>query len=312
MAGQQQGISLAQAAQGGLIDDIDVTILDARFAQWDYNGNIDHAVLALGIQYQDGEGKTYDQYYSAGELTYFVPSEDGSRAVPVGDKSMLADTCNAWKFIASLIEAGFPVPLLEAGDITCLTNMKVHVKQYAQPVRQGLIRGGKNADRPQTVLLVDAILEMPAGAGGVKKGIGKPTAGKPVTARPTTASPAKPGLGAGKTPPPTTRTTTSPSKVNGAAAAAPAPDAPANDAGDELTMIARQIVEEIVGASGQLAKKDLNTLVFRKATELVGSGALDAKSKTKVTQICYQDAFLHGLATEGVIVYDGATLGVPE
>lgn len=314
MAGQQQGISLAAAAQGGLIDDIDVTILDARFAQWNYNGGIDHDILALGVQYQDGEGKTYDQYYSAGELIYFVPSEDGSRAIPVADKTMISDSCNAWKFISSLIEAGFPVPLLEAGDITCLTNMQVHVKRYAQPKRQGLIRGGKDPAKEDTVLLVDAILQLPPAAGGKKPGlakpaVGKPAVGKPVTTRPiptsrmgagTPASPAgKRGLGA---------TATSPSKVNGADTQA----ASDTGAGDELNLIARQIVEEIVGASGQLAKKELNTLVFRKATELVTSGVLDAKSKTKVTQICYQDSFLHGLAGEGVIVYDGATLAVPE
>src|SRR5258708_928208 len=156
---QKQGASLAQFATRTLIDDIDVEIADAAFVSWDYNGNIDHEVLALGIQYTDDNGKQYDQYYSAGELTFFVPSDDGGMAVPVADKQMLSDSTNAAKFLLSLLECGFPEEILAAGNVKALVGMKLHVKQQAQPVRQGLIRGGKNADRPPHVLLCSAIID---------------------------------------------------------------------------------------------------------------------------------------------------------
>lgn len=318
---QQQGISLAQASQGGLIDDIDVEIMDAVFCEYDYAGSIDHNILALGLSLRDGEGKTYDQYYSAGELTYFVPSDDGAMAVPVADKQLLTDTCNAWKFLMSLIECGFPVAALETGNIKNLIGMQVHVKQFGQPKRQGLIRGGKNPDREPTVLLVTEILAMPGqvqAPAQPPKRAGLAGAGKPVGARPTlgAAQPAKPGLGArpaataGK---PSAPARTSPSKpklgarpVNGQAGAS----APAQAGGsDEDKLLATMIVDQILTSSGgSITKKELSTAAFKVAGEMVASQALEAKSKTRIVQLVFQDAFLHELASNGQVLYDGATL----
>lgn len=318
-AQQQQGIALNQASQGGIIDDIDAAILDAAFCEYDYQGTIDHNILALGIQFQDDSGKTYDQYYSAGELTYFVPSDDGGMAVPVADKNMLTDTCNAWKFLASLIECGGEpmMELLGRGNVKELVGMKVHVKQQAQPKRQGLIRGGKNPDREPNVLLVSAILSWPgapvqAGAGakktGVGTGVGTAGAGKPVTGRsvnkPGLASKPGPGLGAKNAAAPAPAPATS--KPNGQAG----PSTPA--AGDEDKGIAAEILTAILlEAGGSVTKKDLARLAFRKAGEAVHGGQLDAKAKTKIVQLIFQDAFLHELAASAVIAFDGATVSLP-
>jgi hypothetical protein len=284
----QKGASLVQFQQGGLIDDIDVEIVDAAFTEWDYNGAVDHPVLALGIQYKDGNDKTYDQYYSAGELTYFVPSEDGSMAIPVGDRQLLNDNTNAAKFLASLIEANFPVELLESGNVKAMIGTRCHVNQVAQPKRQGLIRGGKNADREARVLLVSAILSLPGETAPKNKTM---TANKGGIAKPAMAQTGKPGLGGGAKP-------QAAQPVNGQASDA-----------DELKLIAAQVVSEVLAANGPLAKKDLNTQVFRAATAKVQAGELDAKMKTKLTQMCFQDSFLHELVSEGQITYDGATIG---
>lgn len=309
---QQQGISLAQAAQGGIIDDIDVEIIDAAFCQYDYQGNLDHEILALAIQYQDEAGKTYDQYYSAGELIYFVPSDDGSMAVPVADKQMLADSSNAWKFLASLIEVGFPVEMLESGNVKKFVGMKVHVKQHAQPKRQGLIRGGKNADREPTVLLVTSILSMP-GETPAKKPAGKPAAqtaarpglgakaGQPVGARPAPAAPAKPGLGA-KT------AAKGPVKPNGQAG----PSTPAGASEDDKLIATDMLNGILIEAGGSITKKDLSKLAFQAAGALVEAGAIEAKAKMKYVQLVFQDAFLHELAQSQLIVFDGANVSLPE
>ena len=80
---------------------------------------------------------------------------------------------------------------------------------------------------------------------------------------------------------------------------------------DGLDILATQIVQEIVQERGTLAKKDLNTAVFGKATERVKAKQLDPKQKNSLIQLAYQDSFLHQLATEGVIEYDGATVSAP-
>src|SRR6266568_262773 len=311
-APQKQYVPLNQAAQGGMIDDIDVLIADAAFVQWDYNGNIDHEVLALGIQFQDDNGKTYDQYYSAGDLIYFVPSDDGAGIVPVADKQLLNDNTNAMKFLMSLLEVGFPEETLASGNVKELVGTRIHVKQHAQPTRQGLIRGGKNADRAPTVLLASALLALPGQTAPAKaaKPVGGKVpgaqAGKPA-GRPTQAAQPKAGLGAKSAPTPRT-TTSAPSaravagKANGAAGAAtPAPD-------DDLMSVALDILTGIlVGTEGgSVAKKELSKLAFQAAGEKVTAGELDAKAKTKVVQLIFQDANLHAWAEQGAIQYDGA------
>jgi len=292
-APQQQGILLTQAASASLINDIDVTITNALFCAWDYNGNIDHEILALGVTFEDENGVTHDQYYSAGELTYFVPSTDGTMLVPVADKQMLNDNCNCWKFINSLLECGFPAETL-GNNISSIVGMKVHVLQQAQPKRTGLIRGGKNPDREPTVLLVSQILEMPGQATQTaKKPAAKPAPGKAPTGKPATvaAKPAnKPAVAAKPGAP----------KPNGAAGPS------TTSAGDDEKAVAVEILTGILAESGgTIAKKALAGAAFKAAGAKVTEGVIDAKTKNKIVQLLFQDSFLHELAGEGQITYDG-------
>jgi hypothetical protein len=308
---QQQGIALNVASQGGLLDDADVEILDAAFCEYDYGGAIDHNVFALGIQMRDTAGKTYDQYYSAGELVYFVPSADGSMAVPVGDKQQLSDTCNAWKFLLSIMECRDEMnAILGAGNVKALIGLKCHVKQYAQPKRQGLIRGGKNPDREPTVLLVSAILALPgekqAAAPARSKGLGAQT-GRPTPA----AAPSAQAAAGKRTTSPTglaKSVPTSPSKPNGQAGAS------AVAADDQDKAIAAEILFAILAesASGSVTKKDLARLAFQHAGAKVAANAIDAKAKGRIVPLIFQDSFLHELAAQGAIgEYDGQTVSLP-
>jgi hypothetical protein len=303
MAGQQQGISLAKFATGGMVDDVDLTIQDAMFTQYDYDGKVDHEVLALGVQFVDDNGKEINQYYSAGELTFFVPSDDGSMAIPVADKQMLSDSCNAARLIMSLLEVGVPEDFLATGNVKSWVGMKLHMKQIAQPKRQGLIRGGAEGDKEKTVLLATQLIHMPG------EGDSAPAPKKAPVGKSTTTTTAKvPGTQAGK---PAlggkTAAATSKVKPNGSAGAS----TPA--ASDELSDTALEMLTEIlVENDGVVVKKDLSKLAFQKAGERVQAKTLDAKDKTKVVQLIFQDAKLHEWAGNGAIQYDGSQVSMPE
>lgn len=341
-APQKQYVRLDQAAQGGLIDDIDVTILDAAWMQLGpqpvlegleaYQGRLDHDILILGIQFQGESGKTFIQPYSAGELTFFVPDDSGEGLIPVADKQMINDSTNAWKFISSLFECGFPPDRLTAGNIKAIVGTKVHVKQVVQPKRTFLIRGGQQqSDRDPTTLLVSAILSLPGEEQAMQAQLAqapkapaprKPraaadpaqtpatvpgaTAGKPALGRPT-AIPAKATgtLGA----PATSRAAASvpTGKVNGGAGA-PVPV----DASDDDKVLATDILNEILAAhGGSIAKKELAQEAFQAAQARVDAGHIELKRKMPIVQLIFRDPFLHELAKNGLVLYDGATVSYP-
>ena len=64
------------------------------------------------------------------------------------------------KFFTSLVEAGYPKESLAAGNVKVLIGLKCHINQVVQE-RKGLVRTGKNADRPTTALLVTKIHSLP-------------------------------------------------------------------------------------------------------------------------------------------------------
>lgn len=290
-------VSFLQFAQGGLIDDIDVTFADCQFCEYDYNGT-QAATLALAVQMVDAEGKEYDQFYSAGDLKYFVPSDDGAYPVPVGDKVMLNDSTNVSKFFVSLLQAGLPEEILASGDVHKLIGLKCHVNRVAQPKRSGLLRGGDDT-KEKTVLLVTAIHELPGEAGKTAgKTAAKPAAGKAAAAG--NAAP-KPGTPVGK-------------KPNGAAATTTAAPAQAALTGsdDETAEAAAGIITEILAEAdgNSLAKKDMISKAFASMNEKVKAGDMDSKAKTKVTQLVAKDSFLATLVEAGTITYDGATVSL--
>lgn len=165
---------------GGLIDDVDVEIVRARFVSYDYDGKADKSALCLFALLKDAEGTEHAQYYSAGDLAYFVPSEDpknedlnGISVVQVGEKTSLNGGTNAALFLNSLVQAGFPEDKLDSGDIRELEGLVAHVNRVPQPKRSGLpARQGANADRQPMVLLVTSIKTLPGeqAAKGKSKG----------------------------------------------------------------------------------------------------------------------------------------------
>lgn len=127
---------------GGLYDDFDGTILDLAFVEFDYGGSIEDPVIALAVEIFNDEADPEDskpddkgnaknpfvQHYSAGDLAHFVPSADGSEAVPVGSKTGLSKNCKAYKFIMAAIEAGFDKSQI-SNKCTVFKGAKFHFKR---------------------------------------------------------------------------------------------------------------------------------------------------------------------------------------
>lgn len=188
---QRISMSVGSFTQGGLIDDIDVEITDAITCEYDYNGAAPLGP-ALAVEFTDHNGTASIQYYSAGKAEDFSPDDAGEGFLSVSGKTGVNNSTNLGKFLASMVEAGFPDDMLAEGNLKVIVGTKCHVNQVVQE-RKGLIRTGKNADRPSTALLVSKIHSLPgakATAGvGVKAKAG--VAARPVTAAATTAKAGK-------------------------------------------------------------------------------------------------------------------------
>lgn len=243
------------AAGGGLVDDIIATITHSRFETYDYNGTVQNPVLALHITLEDEDGNTHEQYYAAGDLKYFVPSKDGARAEPVGQKTALSASSNAFLFISSVVDSGFDPEKL-SDDVSVFEGLRAHFIRVAQPKRDGLPNTGQQGGREKTILIMDR-LEEAAPAKGAKGG-------------------AKAGAKAGAAKPATKAT-------NAKAAAAPA--AADGDDDDALVDIVQTLILE---NDGKLEKKKIAAAVFKAAKE----AGNDAKVSAAMSKQAFEDAFL--------------------
>lgn len=282
--------------EGGLIDDVDVEFKEVQWCAYDYQGSVAQPVLALGIKMstpdpdKPGAMKEFDQYYSAGDLEKFQPTQDGFGLEAVGDKAALNNNTNVAKFFASLLTASNNElgPVLDSGSLQGLVGLKCHVARVAQPKRSGIVRTGKNADREASILLVNRIIAYPGQAGQLGGAATKPAA-KVGMAKPAAAAPAK--IGGAK---PTAAAPAATTAVQGAAGS--------NGSADLDSLALEVLMELLATAGGSMAKKDLPAAAFK-------SEALKANPtmKTKVVPRIIAEDFLASAAASG-IAYDGATV----
>lgn len=251
-------------ASGGLMDDFDGTITKVRLVPWDYNGNIDHDVLAAAVTIQPDEGDEFTQHYSAGDLESFMPSMDGKEpisgddddregiyALQVGKKEQLNNNSNWAQFLKAAIDAGFDTSRMTA-EVTFLEGVYGHFNRIPQKKRSGIVvtprPGQKEAkqDRPQEILVITEIKEAPKAA-KVTNGSGK-------------AAPAK-------------------------TSAKPAGKA-AKDDGDDLDdRLAAVIVEAIEAADGVLLKTKLAGIAMK-----AFQGPEKAKAVKRATDVAFLES----------------------
>lgn len=269
------GISLAPSTfsqGGGLIDDVDVEVVDAQFVMFDYNGKVAVAVPALGLELKElgDEGKVHQQYFSCGDAAYFAPSDDGNSLIPTGDRTSINTTSKAGMFLISLVNAGVPETLLASGNIKDIVGMKFHVNQIAAPKRPGL----QNQKEGATDLIVTKLISLP----GEK-------------------APARTGLGA-KTPP----ANMAAPKPNGAAAAATQ-----GTGGTVDEALASATVEAIIGV---LAENDGTVLLKDVSAKLFKAVDKGNPLRASITKLAFDKEWLKSVSGEAGFNFDGTTLSM--
>lgn len=268
------GVSLkpSDAVAGGImLDDVDVLIKRCRFRLWDYNGTIPTPVLGLSVTFEDeNDGSESEQVYSAGDTKFFVPSEDGSEATPVGTHTNLQDSTNAMAFLVSMVNAGFPEDKI-ADKVSIFEGSRVHVKQQPQPKRKGLVGAKEN----KNILLVSKINSYPWDKAAAKPKAA-PAMGKTAGA---------PAMG-----------TAGPAPVQTAQAAAPA----ATGGNGEATDLQTRATEMMIGILSAKGGTILKTQIAQEAFKILAADP----QRNQLVQLVYSDAFLKA----GPWQFDGQTV----
>ena len=184
MAEQIKGASLNPDTfvAGGLPDDIDIIFKTLRYVDdFDYNGAISNAILAVKLDYVTRDGEEGTQHYSAGDLKRLIPSTDGKRAVPVAgrDSAVIIQSSNLAQLVSSLVNAGYPKDKI-TDDVSQFEGTGVHVRRVAQAKKAGLKQ--EEGKKEQQVMIVSEILWLPGetpkftvGSGGKhSKAVGAP------------------------------------------------------------------------------------------------------------------------------------------
>ncbi len=167
----------SDAKAGGLLDDADVLLKQARFVKYDFAGKSDKPRLCLAIDMIDEASQPHTEYYSAGDLKFFVPTADGKGYDQVADKTALYKSSNAVLFLESLVKAGFPEGRL-GQDITVIEGLRIHVTRIAQKQRK--FQDGRTTKDDATVLLVSKLLSEVASAGAAAVAGGTDVASKAI------------------------------------------------------------------------------------------------------------------------------------
>src|SRR5271166_640509 len=150
------GVSLNPKDQikGGLIQDVDATLVSIIFAEWTYPGTTTATIAAVGKLKIEGDDDEIEQAWSVGSPSEWSITADGEELESVSGKTGLNDNCNFATFMRELPLAGFPIDKL--GDkIGILNGMKAHWIRKAQPKRAGL---ANQDEREKTTLVPEQIL----------------------------------------------------------------------------------------------------------------------------------------------------------
>lgn len=153
MGNEVVGAFYDEFSEGGLLNDVDVTIKTWRYRNWDYNGTVAPPVLGLQLEMVEDDGTVTVDVASAGDLKNFVPSEMplGKKAVPVGQNKKMNKNTNAMLTVISLMQADtrgeLAAKLRQSDDISILDGVKVHILRTPQPKRRNMpvIQAGPEA-----------------------------------------------------------------------------------------------------------------------------------------------------------------------
>lgn len=201
---------------GGLADDFDGRAFNFRAVPWDYDGTIDHHVLAVAVDYEpdaDSGLDPFTQMYSAGDLGAFVPvgekpdgtkyfidldnwskGDDGGCFIgnAPGTSKTMSTSSNWAQYLQSLKDSGYPDKHVDLRKY----DVRGHFNRVPQKDRKGLEKPAGGSGRQPTILVMTELDKKGTatggtGASGKKTGNGgaKPTS-KPADATTPTTAPA--------------------------------------------------------------------------------------------------------------------------
>ena len=146
---------------GGLLDDVNATVKEARFEIFDYQGKGNAAPSArFTLSLEDGS--EVSQNWSCGKATDWTPSEDGKTLVAIGRATALNRQSNVALLLESIVNSGFPEDKI-GDDISIFEGLEAHFVRVPAPERKGIMKKTDSQGNviEQTVLTVDKINKLP-------------------------------------------------------------------------------------------------------------------------------------------------------
>lgn len=157
---------------GGLLNDTDVEIVEARYVLFDYQGTVDTAysrtALRLQMRTLDGSQEA-TEHLTLGSTSDFIPNDKdgGVTLVSLAGKTSLGRRSKLYFFLQSLADAGADVSRLDSGRADELEGLKIHIVRKPMPDLGGLeiTRRGKKQDQQIEYIHVSKLIDWPKKGG---------------------------------------------------------------------------------------------------------------------------------------------------
>lgn len=169
------------AVGGGLLDDVDVVVKEAKITMFDYNGTRPDAVPSIEFTLGVKDGEDMIQNWTVGKSSDWMPSEDGKKLVGIGKATQINANSNGAILLKSIVDAGFPETKI-ADSIDCFAGMEGHVMRVPAPKRNMAAKAPRADGKvyEDTILTFASITKLPWEA-KAKAAAGKVPAAKATT-----------------------------------------------------------------------------------------------------------------------------------
>jgi len=148
------------AEGGGVPSQKNLKITKVTCDYYDYNGKAPKT-FAAGLTLVEDDGTEYNQWYSIGNPTAWMPSEDKKRAIPVVAGTLVSKSCNLSILITAVVNAGFPRELL-GPDLSVLEGLYAYWDAIPGLDRSNMPNRVEGEERkPNPVLVPTKILALP-------------------------------------------------------------------------------------------------------------------------------------------------------
>lgn len=176
----------SDATQGGFLDNVDGTIIDAFTTMYQFEGESSFSnepAPGFMIKVDTGEGgEPTTKFLKMGSAMNWAPNEDGTGLKPVGKTQVFSTKSNGIMFLTSLVNAGYPESAITSNIKETLIGLKCHFESQVIETKDKSI--GK--DGKYNVTIVTKIYELPPHVKGNGKKAGSKTSSK--TSTPTTSA----------------------------------------------------------------------------------------------------------------------------